>query len=41
MLSQADLQSALVRKMGYPLVDLKKFPFDFAAIRRMLMPTEN
>jgi type II secretory ATPase GspE/PulE/Tfp pilus assembly ATPase PilB-like protein len=35
MLSQADLQSALVRKMGYPLVDLKKFPFDFAAIRRI------
>ena len=35
MLSQADLQSALARKMGYPLVDLKKFPFDFAAIRRI------
>jgi len=35
MLSQAALQSALVRKMGYPLVDLKKFPFDSAAIRRI------
>jgi type II secretory ATPase GspE/PulE/Tfp pilus assembly ATPase PilB-like protein len=34
-LSQADLQAALVRKMGYPLVDLKKFPFDFVAISRI------
>ena len=32
LLSRADLQTALARKMGFPLVDLERFPVDPAAL---------
>jgi len=33
--SRQDLQTALARKMGYPLVDLDAFPFEAEALRRL------
>ncbi len=35
VVSRQDLQTALARKMGYPLVDVEKFPFEVEAIRRV------
>ncbi len=35
LVTGADLQLALVTKMGYPFVDLKKFPIDVVALRRV------
>ncbi len=35
LVTTADLQLALVTKMGYPFVDLKRFPIDTAALRRV------
>jgi hypothetical protein len=37
LLSAADLQTALAHKMGYPIVDLTRFPIDPAAVRRLPM----
>ncbi|MED5619292.1 hypothetical protein [Ideonella sp. BN130291] len=37
LLSAADLQTALAHKMGYPIVDLTRFPVDPAAARRLPM----
>jgi hypothetical protein len=34
-ISGADLQTALAHKMGYPIVDLTRFPVDPAALRRV------
>jgi hypothetical protein len=35
IVSRADLQTALAHKMGYPLVDLKRFPIDPAAVAKL------
>jgi hypothetical protein len=35
LLERADLQTALAHKMGYPLVDLTRFPIDIAAARKL------
>lgn len=35
LLDRADLQTALAHKMGYPLVDLTRFPIDAAAARKL------
>ena len=35
LVTQADLQTALARKMGYPFVDLNRFPVDTSALRRI------
>jgi len=35
LLSSADLQTALAHKMGYPLVDLARFPIHKQAARKM------
>ena len=35
LVTPADLQTAIARKMGYPFVDLAKFPIDAAALRRV------
>ena len=35
LLSRADLQTALAHKMGYPLVDLARFPIDMQAARNL------
>lgn len=35
VISQADLQTALAHKMGYPLVDLSRFPLDPSALARL------
>ena len=35
IISRADLQTALAHKMGYPLVDLRHFPIDPAAIAKL------
>ncbi len=35
LISRADLQTALAHKMGYPVVDLQRFPVDPAAVRRL------
>jgi hypothetical protein len=35
MVSRADLQTALARKMGYPLVDVLQFPADTEAVARL------
>jgi len=35
LLSRADLQTALAHKMGYPLVDLARFPIDIQAARKL------
>jgi type II secretory ATPase GspE/PulE/Tfp pilus assembly ATPase PilB-like protein len=35
LVSRADLQTALARKMGYPLVDVLKFPADAEAVVRL------
>jgi len=35
IISRADLQTALAHKMGYPLVDLKHFPIDPAAVAKL------
>ena len=34
-INRADLQTALAHKMGYPLVDLARFPIDPVALRRI------
>jgi Type II secretion system (T2SS), protein E, N-terminal domain len=34
VITQADLQTALAHKMGYPVVDLLRFPVDARAVRR-------
>ena len=39
MVSRQDLQTALARKMGYPLVDLQKFPIDPEALRKVPFST--
>ncbi len=38
MVSRQDLQIALARKMGYPLVDLEKFPIEADALRKVPFP---
>jgi type II secretory ATPase GspE/PulE/Tfp pilus assembly ATPase PilB-like protein len=35
LVSRADLQTALARKMGYPLVDVLKFPADAEAVAKL------
>ncbi len=35
LLERADLQTALAHKMGYPLVDLARFPIDVEAARKL------
>ena len=35
LITSADLQTALAHKMGYPIVDLQRFPVDPAAVRRL------
>jgi len=35
LVSRADLQTALAHKMGYPLVDLARFPIDREAVRKL------
>ncbi len=35
LLARADLQTALAHKMGYPLVDLARFPIDVQAARKL------
>ena len=35
VVSREDVQTALSRKMGYPLVDVKKYPFDIDAVARL------
>ena len=35
MISRADLQTALAHKMGFPLVDLTRFPIDPAAVAKL------
>ena len=35
LLARADLQTALAYKMGYPLVDLARFPIDIAAAGKL------
>jgi hypothetical protein len=35
LLDRADLQTALAHKMGYPLVDLTRFPIDTRAVRKL------
>ncbi len=35
LVTRADLQTALARKMGYPLVDVLKFPADAEAVARL------
>lgn len=37
LIQPADLQVALARKMGYPFVDVRKFPLDAAALRLVPM----
>lgn len=38
LVTPADLQTAFARKMGYPFVDVKQFPVDVKALRRIPMP---
>jgi type II secretory ATPase GspE/PulE/Tfp pilus assembly ATPase PilB-like protein len=38
VVTRSELQMALARKMGYPMVDLKAFPFDAEAIARIPFP---
>jgi type II secretory ATPase GspE/PulE/Tfp pilus assembly ATPase PilB-like protein len=35
VVTRAELQTALARKMGYPLVDVLKFPVDMATIKKL------
>lgn len=35
LISRADLQTAIAHKMGYPMVDLTRFPIDPAALAKM------
>ena len=35
VISKADLQTAIAHKMGYPLVDLTRFPIDLAVARKL------
>ncbi len=35
VISQADLQTAIAHKMGYPFVDLTRFPIEHAAARKL------
>jgi hypothetical protein len=37
LLTRTDLQTALAHKMGFPLVDLERFPIDPAAVRRFTL----
>jgi hypothetical protein len=37
LITPADLKTALAHKMGYPLVDLTRYPIDPAAVRRLPM----
>ena len=39
LLERADLQTALAHKMGYPLVDLMRFPLDAQAVRKLTQRT--
>lgn len=39
LISQADLQTAIAHKMGYPFVDLKRFPIDPAIARKLPLRT--
>jgi hypothetical protein len=39
VISQADLQTAIAHKMGYPLVDLTRFPIDHNAARKLPLKT--
>lgn len=39
VISQADLQTAIAHKMGYPLVDLTRFPIDPGAARKLPLKT--
>jgi len=39
LLSRADLHTALAHKMGFPLVDLTRFPVDLAALRKLPLRT--
>ena len=41
LISPADLQTAFARKMGYPFVDLKKFPVEVSALRNVPFPMAN
>jgi type II secretory ATPase GspE/PulE/Tfp pilus assembly ATPase PilB-like protein len=38
LVTPADLQTAFARKMGYPFVDVAKFPVDTGALRRVPQP---
>ncbi len=38
LLSRTDLQTALARKMGFPLVDLERFPVDPEALAQLPLP---
>lgn len=35
LISRSDLQTALAHKMGYPIVDLMRFPIDINAVRKV------
>mgnify|MGYP001764087779 CR=1 FL=1 len=35
LISEADLQTAIAHKMGYPMVDLNRFPIDLAAVAKV------
>jgi hypothetical protein len=39
VITRADLRTALVHKMGYPLVDLSRFPIEPAALKALTMDT--
>jgi Type II secretion system (T2SS), protein E, N-terminal domain len=39
--SRQDLQTALARKMGYPMVDVTQFPADLEAVARLPYPVAN
>lgn len=41
LVSAADLQTAFARKMGYPFVDVKRYPIDADALRQVPMLTAN
>lgn len=38
LVTSSDLQTAFARKMGYPFVDVSKFPVDTGALRRVPQP---
>jgi hypothetical protein len=35
LISHADLQTAIAHKMGYPMVDLNRFPIDLLAVAKV------